>query len=241
MAEQLERLGIGQCVGVLHRPAVDDVAYGELGDLPADRARNVGYLNYLFWNVVRAGVRANARANSLTELVAHRRPAGEAHEQHDPFVLRAVALHRLGDDDALGDFGKLLDLPIDLRRSDPHAPRIVPKAHGHARERRRAHELTRRADEWEPRLIEHLDAHAKAARLQLAAVHRPDRVAEGEARDDVRAAADAAQPDVALDLCVDVIEAVLGERAAGGEDRREGAQIMRVGRANARLLGKGQP
>ena len=59
------------------------------------------------------------------------------------------------------------------------------------------------------------------ARLQLAAPDRPDRVAEREAGDDVGAAADAREVHVPLDRCVDVVEAVRRERAAGREDRAE--------------------
>ena len=70
-----------------------------------------------------------------------------------------------------------------------------------------------------PVLVEDLDLHAERARLQLAAPHRSDRIAAGEARDDVRAAADAAQPHVALHVSVDVVEAVRGERAPRRENR----------------------
>src|SRR6185437_2194095 len=282
--EQVERLRIGQCVDIFHGTTVNDVSHRELGDLAADRARNVGDLNDLFWHVVRARVRADARADSPTKLLAQRLALHEAHEQHDAHVVRAVVRHGLADDDALDDLGKLLDLPIDLRRPDPNSARVegrvasavddhatarrelgpipvtpdvwvplevrravfrtirvVPEAHRHTRKGRRAHQLAWRADERTTRIIEYFDAHAKTARLQLAPVHRPDWIAEREAGDDVRSPADAAQTDVALYFSIDVIEAVLSERAAGGEDRGEPAQIVRVARSNACFLGECQP
>src|SRR5258708_38677195 len=45
VAELLERFGIGQCLDVLHRIAVHDVAHRQLDDLSALGARNVGHLH----------------------------------------------------------------------------------------------------------------------------------------------------------------------------------------------------
>jgi hypothetical protein len=44
-AIKVERLGIGQRLGVLHRPAVDRVAHCKLGDLAGFGARNIGDLH----------------------------------------------------------------------------------------------------------------------------------------------------------------------------------------------------
>ena len=96
---------------------------------------------------------------------------------------------------------------------------IVPERHRHARKRRRAHELPCCPTTELPVVVEDFDLHPEAARLELAAPHRADRIAEREARDDVRSAADAAQPNVGFTSLVHVVVAMLGQRASGREDR----------------------
>src|SRR5688572_20324858 len=54
VAEQLERLGIGQGIDVLDRSPVNDVAHRKLGDLTTDRAWDVRYLHDLLGHVMRA-------------------------------------------------------------------------------------------------------------------------------------------------------------------------------------------
>ena len=78
-----------------------------------------------------------------------------------------------------------------------------------------------------PAVVEHVDRHAEPARLQLAAPDRPDRVAQREAGDDVGAAADAGEVHVALDRRVDVVVAVLGQRASGREDGLQRREVVR--------------
>ena len=75
-------------------------------------------------------------------------------------------------------------------------------------------------------VVEHVDRHAEAQRLQLAAPDGPRRVAEGEAGDDVRAARDRSQMQVVLDGAVDVLETFRRERRAGGRHSAERAEVV---------------
>src|SRR5215831_13871622 len=56
IAEELQCRRVRESVDVLHRAAVDHVSHGELGDLSADRARNVAHLDDFPRYVVRARV-----------------------------------------------------------------------------------------------------------------------------------------------------------------------------------------
>ena len=84
------------------------------------------------------------------------------------------------------------------------AVRVVPEAHRHAGERPRADQFA-----LSPTLaviVEHVDVHAEAAALQLAAVHRQHRVAEHEARNNVGAAGDRHTCTPGLIFSADVVE-----------------------------------
>ena len=59
VAEVLQRLGVGERLEVLHRPAVHDVAHRELDDLAALGARDVGDLHDLRRHVARRRVLAD--------------------------------------------------------------------------------------------------------------------------------------------------------------------------------------
>ena len=87
-----------------------------------------------------------------------------------------------------------------------------------------------------PLRVEHLDRHAQPAGLQLATPDRGRGIAEREAGDDVGAAADARQVQVALDAPVDVVVAVRGKRTPGGEDGPERGQVVRPLRREPLLL-----
>ena len=119
--EQLQRLRIGERLAVLDRPAMDDVAHGELGDLAGLGARNVGDRHDPGRHVARAGARADlARGCAVSRSVVERARPRQPHEQHDAHVAVAV----LADAERLGDLRHLLDLVVDLRRADPHAARV---------------------------------------------------------------------------------------------------------------------
>ena len=70
---------------------------------------------------MRAGIRANLRANTLPQRLIELDAGGEANEQHDPNVFPAFSRQVLTDDDALHDLRELLDLTVDLRRTDANA------------------------------------------------------------------------------------------------------------------------
>src|SRR5690242_2867627 len=72
VAEPLERLGIGEGLDVLHRLAMDDVAYRELDDFAALGARNVHHLHDLRGNVARRGVGADLLPDSVHERIVER-------------------------------------------------------------------------------------------------------------------------------------------------------------------------
>jgi hypothetical protein len=63
-----------------------------------------------------------------------------------------------------------------------------------------------------PAIVEHLDPHAEAADLDLSTPYRSDRIAAHEQTDDVGAAGDRGEVNVALDLFVDEIEALRRQR-----------------------------
>ena len=91
-------------------------------------------------------------------------------------------------------------------------------------------------------LVEHLDLHPEPARLELAAPDWSERIAQREARDDVRAAADAAQPHIALHVAVDVVEAVRRERTSRRQDRSRAIRGRASSPASAPdFSGEGEP
>ena len=76
---------------------------------------------------------------------------------------------------------------LEVGGAEAPAVRIVPEAERNGGEGRRADELALLAAHAAPLLVEDLHPHAEAARLDLAAPDRPDRVAADEAGDDVGA------------------------------------------------------
>ena len=84
-------------------------------------------------------------------------------------------------------------------------------------------------------VVEDLDLHPQPARLQLSAPDGADGIPEGEARNDVRATADATQSNIGLHVAIHVVEAVRGERASRRQDRLERGEVVRLARAAALL------
>ena len=116
--------GIGQRFDILHRQAVNDVAHGELDDLAALGARNVGHLHDLRGHMARRRVGANMLLDAFDQRLVEReavcRRTNSTTRTSPDLAGRPV----LADDEALDDFGQLLDLAIDLRRADAHAAGI---------------------------------------------------------------------------------------------------------------------
>ena len=100
---------------------VNHVTNRDLGDLAADRTRNVGHLHDHARDVVRRAINADDVANAIAQaLVEHK--AGTQDDEQDHALVRARGgTHLLADRDALEDFVELFDLPIDFGRADPYA------------------------------------------------------------------------------------------------------------------------
>src|SRR5258708_11150886 len=62
--------------------------------------------------------------DTIAQIVIEHAVRGESHEEYDPQIRATLVGELLSDHQALDDLGKLLDLPIDLRRADSHAAGI---------------------------------------------------------------------------------------------------------------------
>src|SRR5438094_3068795 len=100
-----------------------DVSHGELRDLSTDRSRDVGDLNDLLRDVVGTRIFADLRADPVAQGIGEGCAVGQPHEQYDAHVAVAVS-HLLANDEALDDLRQLLDLPINLGRTDPYTSGI---------------------------------------------------------------------------------------------------------------------
>src|SRR5581483_1845248 len=120
---------------------------------------------------------------------------------------------------ALGDLAPVAVMPdaresFEVRGAILLAVAVVPESDRHRGERLGAHELTGLAADGPALRVERVDGHAEPAALQFAAHDRVPRIAEREARDDVRAARDRRRPLIALHRVVDEIELLRRERRA---------------------------
>lgn len=113
---------------------------------------------------------------------------------------------------------------------------IIPERHRHARKRFGAHQLTRFLRHRLPLVVPHIDRHTQPAHLQLAAIHGPRGVTQRETAHDVRAATDAAEPNRRRNIPVHEVVAVFCQRAAGGEDAAQRAELHTRARSHAFLL-----
>ena len=91
-----------------------------------------------------------------------------------------------------------------------------------------------RRDRWPRRRRRRREAQPAA--LQLAAPDRQRRIAEREAGHDIGAARDRRQAEVVLDALIDVVEALLGERAPGREHRPQVRELEILARHHTQLL-----
>ncbi len=117
------------------------------------------------------------------------------------------------DDDAAarGDLDEIAVPPhplevVEVGLAILFAVRIVPEAHRHGGEGTGADQLPLLADQRFALVRPGLDLHAEAALLDFAGVNRAGRLAEHEAGDDVGAAADRGELQVALHAGVNPLE-----------------------------------
>src|SRR3546814_11481367 len=83
-----------------------------------------------------------------------------------------------------------LGIGLEIGGAIARAGGVGPEADRHARERLHADQLALLAAHRPAVVVEHLDRHAEAAALDLAAPNRADRIAADEAGADVGAAGD---------------------------------------------------
>src|SRR6185437_9910865 len=115
--------GIGERSDIGGMAPMNDVADGDLTDLSADGARNVGHLHDYAGHVVGAGMFAHALPDPLPQRIGQDQGFAQPHEEHDAHVTRPLArLLRHGD--ALDDVIELLHLPVDLRGANANAAGI---------------------------------------------------------------------------------------------------------------------
>src|SRR5689334_25122190 len=130
------------------------------------------------------------------------------------------------------DAGEVIEVGSAVLR----AVGIIPERDRHARERLRANELTRNQSHWATAVIENIDRHSQPRRLNLATVHRQNRIAEYETGDDVAAATDAGEMNVGFDLFVDVVEAAVGKGTSRRQNRFQSRELVRFPRFRAVFL-----
>src|SRR5262249_29435992 len=130
--------------------------------------------------------------------------------------------------------------PVEVSGSILRAIGVVPKLDRHAGERSSADQFTGLLAHRHPVRVVDFHGHTQTQGLQLAPPDRRDGIAEGKAGYNVGATADACEVDIRFDVPIDVIEAVPGERAPGGQHGPERRQAMSLRRRNAFLLGKGE-
>ncbi|MNF55487.1 hypothetical protein D3C84_369500 [compost metagenome] len=129
---------------------------------------------------------------------------------------------------------------LEVGGLEPGPVRVVPEADRHRGEVAGADQFALLAEHPLAVLVPHLHVHSQPLALQLAAPHRQYRVAQGEAGDDVGAAGDGGEAELALDVAVDVLEALVGQRRAGGQHGFQALQPMALARPGAGLFQGGQ-
>ena len=106
----LQRLGIGQCVGVFDLLPVHDISYRQLHHFAADGTRNVGDRDNLRRHMPWRGIGADDLADLLLQAFIQRHSLAQFHEQHHPHII----LPLLTDGHAVHDLRDFFDLAIDL-------------------------------------------------------------------------------------------------------------------------------
>ena len=115
-----QRLGVGERFGVLYRPAMYHVAYGQFGDLAGACARDIWDGDDVARHVARRGAASNSRLHGARQFVIEDGVSCHADEQDHPHVIVPV----LSDDKGFLDLVECLYLAIDLGGADAHAARV---------------------------------------------------------------------------------------------------------------------
>ena len=115
---------------------------------------------------------------------------------------------------------------LEVRAAQLGAVGIVQEAHRARREGLRADQLALPARQRCAALVEDVHRHAESLALQFPRVHRQQRVAEGEAGDEIGAARDGRHRDAGLHVPRQVAEALARQRRARGEDGAQRIQPM---------------
>src|SRR5947199_9895362 len=124
IAEILQRLGIGKRLQVRNQFAMHDVAHGKLHNLAAFGAGNIGNLNHFCGNMARGGVGPDMLLDPVDEGLVQRESLTQTHEEDHSNIPDLAGRPVLADDDTFHHFVELLDLPVDFRGADTHAPWI---------------------------------------------------------------------------------------------------------------------
>src|SRR5579872_921414 len=165
-------------------------------------------------------------------------------DAYTPWVQYGIGSAVDHDAVVLGQGGVVTVMPdpweaLEVGRFVTGSIRIIPEPYGHGREGRRADQFTALATDGASALVENLHAHAKPASLNLSPVYRQDGAAQGEARDDVRAAGNRGEENVLLDRAIDIVETIRKQRRARGQHRAQGREIHLARRHEVALLERG--
>ena len=131
-----------------------------------------------------------------------------------------------------GPFGVVALVPdagetLEVGSVVPPVLRILPEPERHGWEGRAADQLAACAgSDGGALLVHHVDVHAQHRALDLAGVDRSGRLATHEAAAEVGATRDRCKVDVGLPVGVDVGEALGAERATGGADGPQAAEVV---------------
>src|SRR5690606_2071795 len=122
--EKVQGFRVGEDIAVGHRPLMDCLAHGDLAELSADRAGEVGHLEDPLRHVVETHLLPDLTPNPVFESPVERGAGTKTDEEEHASVPGLSTVDLLSHCQALEHLGYALDLPVDLRRADPHAPRI---------------------------------------------------------------------------------------------------------------------
>src|SRR3989304_10170610 len=79
-----ERLGLGERLHVIHRPAVNDIAHRKFHDLAALGRGDVGYLDDLGRHVARRSVAPDLSLDAACQSLIEPGPLAQPDEEHNP-------------------------------------------------------------------------------------------------------------------------------------------------------------
>ena len=152
-------------------------------------------------------------------------------DAHAAGVQHGVAAAVNNDAAVLGTLGEIPMRPhalelLEIRGAQLGAVRVVQEAHRARREGFRADQFALPTRQRGAVLVEDVHGHAEALALQLPGVHRQQRVAEGEAGNEIGAAGDGRHRNAGLHVSRQVAEALARQRRARGEDGAQRIQPM---------------